>query len=501
MTRTEVAALLALVLLAALFRGELLGVRSLWFDEGYSLFVAGLGPGRILEFLRYNDAHPPAYYLLLAGWMRAVGTDLGLLRLPSFAAGLMCVVLAWVVARRWCNSWAAALAGALVAVNPFQVYASNELRMYALLGLVVALAVLVLDQAVATDRRGWWAAYGVLVAAAAYVSYFAALAVVPQVAWVLATRGLGGLRRLVLALVVAGALYAPWLPYLPGILARNPQQWVIRPVIDGKELVPYVLSVLTAHAYGGYLAETATYHRTSLLVFPYLPPLLPFTVAWLVGGLTLARGRAGQVLAVWLGGVSLAVVASAVAGRQMAYPRNLLFLQPLAAVVAAAGAAEAVRRVASRAGVAVAGGLAVSMVALSFAGLQNLQSGHQEFDAYRFDRAARHVDTRLRGGDLVVYFPAGVEHAFGYYLTRPVRAVSLALPVGRWSEAEVTRLAGRLEPFLRARTGGRVWVVTSLPQPWSPLVRPVRRKLEQSGFEMVEARDFLGVQVLLYRPR
>ena len=41
--RLEWVARSGVLLLAALVRWELLGVRSLWFDDGYSLFVARMG--------------------------------------------------------------------------------------------------------------------------------------------------------------------------------------------------------------------------------------------------------------------------------------------------------------------------------------------------------------------------------------------------------------------------------------------------------------------------
>jgi 4-amino-4-deoxy-L-arabinose transferase-like glycosyltransferase len=482
------------------FRWELLGVRSLWFDEGYSLFVASLHPAEILQFLRFNDAHPAGYYLILSWWMRLVGRDLAALRVLSFAAGVTSVLLTWQLARRWVGFWGGVIAAGLVAVNPFHVYASNELRMYAPLGLVVLLAVLLLDRALREGCWPWWLGYGVCVATAAYLSYFTVLAVLPQAVWVLARREPSGLRGLLLALAVATVLYVPWMPYLPGILERNPQQWVLRPPVRGGDVLPYALSVFTSHAYGGYLPNTVTYHRGSTLVTPFLLPLLPFAASWALGVVALARGRGGQVVAVWLGGVGLVLAASVAVGREAAYPRNLVFLQPLAAVVAAAGVVEASRRLGPGAGRLAAGGLALAVLGLSLVGLQNLQSGQPEFDRYRFDRAGRFVSERLRQDDLIVYFPTGVEHAFGYYLTRPARAVSLMLPVSEWSEPEVASLARRLDPFLR-ETKGWVWVVTSLPGGWTRLVGPLLRRLEERGLRRADVRDFLGVQVLVYARR
>ncbi len=178
----------------------------------------------------------------------------------------------------------------------------------------------------------------------------------------------------------------------------------------------------------------------------------------------------------------------------------MVFLQPLAAVVAAAGPVETVKRFGPRAGLLAAGGLAFAALGLSFVGLENLQSGRPEFDRYRFDRAGRFVSERLRPDDLIVYFPTGVEHAFGYYLGRPARAVSLMLRVEQWREPEVASLARRLDPVLQ-ETKGRVWVVTSLPGGWARLVGPLLRRLEERDLRRAEARDFLDVQVFLYTRR
>lgn len=118
--------------------------------------------------------------------MRTFSSELGTLRQPSFASGWATVLLTWVLARRWVGEWGALLAATLVALNPFQVYASNELRMYAPLAVVVVVSAV-------------------------------------------ATRGLRGSGRLLLALLIASALYAPWTPFLVGLQGRNPQQWVLMP--------------------------------------------------------------------------------------------------------------------------------------------------------------------------------------------------------------------------------------------------------------------------------
>ncbi len=268
-----VAAGLAAVAIAV--RAELISARSLWFDEGYSLFVARLGWPGILQFLENNDAHPGGYYLLLAAWMRAFGADLATLRTPSLLAGVASVLLTWLVARRCLGSWGAHVSALLVGLNPFQVYASNELRMYMPLQLVVLAATLTLLCAL---RRGggWWALYGGLMALAGYFSYFAVLAFVPQLVWVVWRNGRKALRGAPVACGVGLALYAPWLPYLQGFFERNPQLALVRPSGHLGNIGAYLLGALASHSFGGYLPDTVTYHRTFLIIWPYLLPCCRF---------------------------------------------------------------------------------------------------------------------------------------------------------------------------------------------------------------------------------
>ena len=301
-------------ILGALLRWELLGVRSLWFDEGYSLFVARMGWAEVLRFLRLNDAHPPGYYLLLSAWTRAFGDDLTVLRLPSFAAGVASVWLTWVLGRRWARPEVGLLAALLVAVNPFQVYASNELRMYMPLQVTLLAATWALDRATREEGVRWWTLYGLLVAASGYLSYFAAFAVAPQAAWAAWVAGRRGVRGLAVAGAVALALYAPWLPFLQGFTQRNPQLWLIRPPLSAESWPGQLASFLASQTFGGYLPNTVTYHRTSLLLEAYLPFLAPFLLAAAVGAVLLLRDHRGVAPVTWLGGLALVMGLSTVLG-------------------------------------------------------------------------------------------------------------------------------------------------------------------------------------------
>lgn len=116
----------------------------LWYDEVFSASLARLTLAN-LWLAALGDVHPPAYYLLLWGWAKVWGYSEIALRLPSVLAGL---ALIWVV-DRLANSLdmtrpARLLATGLTALAPFQVYYSQEVRVYSMLMLACSLAALAL---------------------------------------------------------------------------------------------------------------------------------------------------------------------------------------------------------------------------------------------------------------------------------------------------------------------------------------------------------------------
>ncbi len=134
--------LLALILaLAAGIRFYALGSQSLWSDEGNSAALAARSLGQIARDAS-GDIHPPLYYWLLSLWTRYFGNSELALRSLSAIFG---VVLVWVIAelgRRLFSPITGLAAGFIAALAPFQVYYSQEARMYMLLALEAALAML-----------------------------------------------------------------------------------------------------------------------------------------------------------------------------------------------------------------------------------------------------------------------------------------------------------------------------------------------------------------------
>jgi uncharacterized membrane protein len=123
---------LILILLAAfalrIFR---LGLASLWYDETVSTFLARQD---LLDLTRHTagDIHPPLYYYLLHFWGQLAGWSEFSVAFLSLFFGVLLIALVYRVARDWFDTKVALIGALLVAASPYNLWYSQEVRMYTL---------------------------------------------------------------------------------------------------------------------------------------------------------------------------------------------------------------------------------------------------------------------------------------------------------------------------------------------------------------------------------
>jgi mannosyltransferase len=202
-----------------------LGAQSLWYDETVSAFLARASLPDLLAHTA-RDIHPPGYYLLLHGWQGlthptpAHGLEF-LFAYPSLWFGLLILTLTFVLGRRLFSPTVALVALWLAAIHPFQIWYSQEVRMYTIGACWGLLALWALLQLHAARRTLPWAFVAMTASAAGLYTLYYFLFVVAtlnlialQCFWPL-LRTRVGRRRVagwVLAQIGAGLLWAPWLP-------------------------------------------------------------------------------------------------------------------------------------------------------------------------------------------------------------------------------------------------------------------------------------------------
>lgn len=116
--------------------------KSLWGDEWYSLELAQKSIPEIFAAVT-EDVHPPFFYAALHFLVQGLGLHEWVLRLIPFSAGVGTVFLVYAVGRRITLDRKSGLAAAfLVALSPYWLQISNEIRSYSLLGFLSLLGTL-----------------------------------------------------------------------------------------------------------------------------------------------------------------------------------------------------------------------------------------------------------------------------------------------------------------------------------------------------------------------
>lgn len=450
--------LASILLLAAGLRFCGLGRQSLWNDEGTSVAVAQ----RDLQTIARDaaaDIHPPLYYVLLSRWVRVLGTGEAAVRSLSALLGVGLVALTYALGRLLLGRRPALAAAFLAAISPFQVYYSQEARMYMLLAVLAAGAVLALARWV---RRPAWQALAALVlleAAGLWTHYsFAFVALALNLAFLLSLRR-GTLRRLVpWGASQAGALllFAPWLP----VALRQAGSWPGR--VDAAAL-PALADAWRWLVFGPAIETRVV-----------LEWVVASAILVLAGWVLIARqpGRAerpqpgpshgrwaarwpAHLLLLWLG-VPLALILALGLYRE-AYLKFLLVCSPAVCLLLAAaltwpttGRAPSVRGRTLLRGVQLL--LGAGIVALSGVALRNyfLEPAYAR-DDYR--GIAAYIGAMGRPGDAILLNAPGQQEVFGYYYRGdlPVHP----LPESRPPDPPATEaaLAGMAAP------GGRIFAV------------------------------------------
>lgn len=222
--------LIVVLLLAFGARVYRIDNQSFWNDEGNSASLSSRSVALILEGTA-SDVHPPLYYLLLRGWWPLAGQSDLALRLISAVAGVIQVAATIAIGRMWLSRHGAIAVGLLVAVSPPLIYYSQEARMYALLGAISTVSMLVLLQGLGARYKQPVSrfrlsviAFSILTILGLYTHYVYPAVLVAQgiIVLLLVASQAGRVPTLqtifnkswpwLIAVLMALIVYAPWLP-------------------------------------------------------------------------------------------------------------------------------------------------------------------------------------------------------------------------------------------------------------------------------------------------
>jgi len=439
-------ALGAIVLLTLGLRAYRLDAQSLWADEGNSLALAGRG---LLTIARdaAHDIHPPLYYCLLHFWVRLLGTSELALRSLSALLGTILVVIAFLLGRRLFDAKTGLVAAFLSAISPFQIYYSQETRMYILTALLSALSVFFFiglveaqgsksareqgsrgagEQGVTSSSFVASLSYLLVTVLALYTHYFAfTILLVENLAyglWLMANgrwRRLGLIGRWAILQLCVIALYLPWL-----VLAwRQLRAWPA--ISEPLTLISLVKQVFGAFSLGLSVEATET-----------TPIVIGFAIVFGLG-LIIERGNRreeGGTKGVFALGLTVAYFALPILTmylislrRPMYDPKFLLLATPAYHLILARGTIgpwERIMQLSASSFQHLASRLWL-IASLLFIAIASARSLHNYYFDPRYARddyrgIAQYIEATAEEGDAILINAPGQVEIFTYYYKGPL---------------------------------------------------------------------------------
>ena len=325
----------AILILASLVRLFGIASRPIWYDEAFAILFSEKGLGAMLygtlapTGAGSADIHPLGYYTVLWLWMRIFGESLVAVRLLSIIAGLVSVVLVYLIAlERISDPRTARLGMLFAALAPFQIHYAQDIRMYSFLAMWLLLATYANLRGSKPGGWRWWILFSFAAALAQYTHNLAAFYLVPLALLPILQKNWQALRAVIVAGLGALILYFPWAIQLPAQFSKvQSAYWVDRPDISKlftlllvfvtntplpSSLVAAALAFALTLVIVGFF-QTIRYSRQTnekaglwLLYLAFAPPSLLFLFSqWRPVYIERALLPSGAIFCIWLAWVMI----------------------------------------------------------------------------------------------------------------------------------------------------------------------------------------------------
>ena len=461
---------------------DLIG-ESLWFDEAYSVWTSAMDIAS-LRLLWDWQVEFPLYYLLLHYWMRLFGQGEFAVRAFGALAGTLTIVPIYLWGKALFGRRAGFLGALLLAVNPYHVWYSQEVRMFPWAVLFVVASLLAFWRLMHGGGWGWWVGHTVLTGLTFHLHYY--------VGWIV---------------LVENCFYLGWLWHRKGnILAR--QAW---PQLRSWLLDQLGVCILTLPAFAVFWTKLVTFDQWGWLAQRYGPPRLsdvvglffaytvglafpgPSVLRWLVlalvailvgwnilrlvrAGDKMSERREALLLTLLALGLPLMLVFALGQFASIWVPRHLILFMPAFLLLVALG----MDALGTRGRV----GATVLLLATSFYALSGMYGVQQKED---WRGVAAYLSVHAAPDDLIVLMDEECRVPLGYYAQR-----TADVEVSRFADDAMLNEA--VAEILGAPRGERLWLVVSHADSHG-----LERRLNTlSELGPVRTPDFVGIKLVGY---
>lgn len=181
--------------------------RGFWGDEAWTALISGLPTGEIIR-VTGQDFHPPAYYLLVHGFIRIFGAS-EWIRLISVVGWLLTAIAVFFLVKNLVRKRLGGVAAVLVGLSPILLTYAFEARAYALLAFLSVMSALMF-------WKRQWLGYFLVGSVGVYTHYY--------MWFILASQGLYWLmfdrKQFWKVVGVWGGILLAQLPWLPTLVSQ-----------------------------------------------------------------------------------------------------------------------------------------------------------------------------------------------------------------------------------------------------------------------------------------
>ncbi|OGL46411.1 MAG: hypothetical protein A2161_09850 [Candidatus Schekmanbacteria bacterium RBG_13_48_7] len=203
-----------LTLVGLLIRLQGIMSRSLWWDEFVSISFANYSfPVEIIRKV-YSNVNPPLFYLLLSVWIKVFGSTDLVLRIPPFIFAVASIPLLFIFMKKTINSDAGLVSALFLALNPFHIFYSIEVRMYSAIVFCSLGSIIFFQRWLEKPTRSNAAVLILFNCIGLYMHYFFILIFVAQILYFLTVlrKQYKNFKNWVIVQIITILMFVPWFP-------------------------------------------------------------------------------------------------------------------------------------------------------------------------------------------------------------------------------------------------------------------------------------------------
>ncbi|MGC8976142.1 MAG: glycosyltransferase family 39 protein [Candidatus Ratteibacteria bacterium] len=190
-----------------------IGKHSLWCDELLAVSIGKHSVKWIIDYITYNDAHPPLFYIFVHYFIRFKEDEVFLRTLPLFF-GILCIPLSYIFGKKFKDEKTGLLFSTLVAINPALILWSQILKSYTFFTFLTLISFILFLTLLEKDKKTKWIIFFILTnSLLLYIHNFGFIVILIQFFILLVLKKFD--YNFSLSYLATFFIYIPWLIKIP----------------------------------------------------------------------------------------------------------------------------------------------------------------------------------------------------------------------------------------------------------------------------------------------